>query len=175
MNAAVSRIKPSKKSTPEPLKTPVVVKKDAKESAIQVVESGSCPTLTGKSTLGYDVGRDPSDALHLRIRSNSGNGRFSKDFLPLQALMDALGKAQSPITSGTFRAVCRRVSANQGGFLLAVFAHKGLVQRLPNKLRGFALGPTFQAGATQLTKPAASARSSSKPKKEKAVAKSSKK
>jgi hypothetical protein len=172
MNAAPSKTKPSKKPQPA---TPVVSKTKGKDGDIHVVESGSCPTLTGKSTLGYDVGRDPSDALHLRIRSNSGNGRFSKDFLPLQALMDALGKAKPPITSGTFRAVCRAKSANQAPFLLAVFAHKGLVQRLPGKLRGFALGPTFQAGATQLTKPAAPAPSSSKPKKEKAVAKSSKK
>jgi len=172
MNAAVSKSKPSKKSAPQPVAVPVS-NKDARESPIQVVESGSCPTLTGGSTLGFDVGRDTNSTLFLRIRSNSAQGKFNKHWFPLSSLMDALGSAKGPITSGTLRTtVCKRVSANQGGFLLAVFAHKGLVQRLPNKLRGFALGPAFSSGSKSLTQPAAASGTSAKPLKAKAVAKS---
>ena len=170
MNAAVSKSKPKKAAAPKPV-TPPPSKPDAKGSAVQVVESGACPSLTGGSTLGFDVGRDADSTLYLRIRSNSAQGKFNKRWVPLGSLMDAVGSAKGPITSGTLRTVCKRVSANQGGFLLAVFAHKGLVQRLPNKLRGFALGPSFQAGAAQLTKPAASG-AAAKPLKAKAVAKS---
>jgi len=128
-----------------------VSNKDAKESPIQVVESGSCPTLTGGSTLGYDVGRDNNSTLFLRIRSNSAQGKFNKHWVPLSSLMDALEKARLPITCATFQSVCRHKSANQSGFLLSVFLAKGLVQRLPDKQRGYGLGPTFQAGAKQLS------------------------
>jgi len=170
MNAAVSKAKPSKKSAPQPVAIPVS-NKDAKESPIQVVESGSCASLTGGSTLGFDVGRDSNSTLFLRIRSNSAQGKFNKHWVPLNSLMDALGSAKGPITSGTLRSVCRRVSANQSGFLLSLLLSRGLVQRLPDKQRGYALGPAFSAGTKQLAKPAASA-PSAKPLKAKAAAKS---
>ena len=169
MNAAVSKAKLSKKIPPQ-AGTPVASKSETREGVIQVIESGSCPTLTGKSTLGYDVGRDADSTLFLRIRSNSAQGKFNKHWVPLSSLMDALEKARLPITCATFQSVCRHKSANQSGFLLSVFLAKGLVQRLPDKQRGYAIGPSFTAGAKQLTKPAASG-ASAKPLKAKAVAK----
>lgn len=172
MNASVSKTKPSKK-TQQPAAVPALSKKGEKDAGITVLESGSCPSLTGQSTLRYEVGRGEDAALYLRLVSNSGRGKFHRRPIALAPMMDALGSAKGPITSGTLRSVCRRMSANQGGFLLAVFAHKGLVQRLPNKLRGFSLGPAFQAGA--LAQPTAGSSGSAKPLRGKAVGKSSKK
>ena len=170
MNAAVSKSKPTKAAAQKPV-TPPPSKPDAKGSAVQVVESGACPSLTGGSTLGFDVGRDANSTLYLRIRSNSATGKFNKHWQPLSSLTEELEKAKPPITCATLQSVCRHKSANQGGFLLSIFLHKGLVQRLPDKQRGYGLGPSFQAGAKQLTKPDASV-SATKPLKAKAVPKS---
>ena len=137
MNAAVSKAKPKTTAAPPPSKP------DAKPSSIQVVESGSCPTLSGQSTLRYEVGKDKDAALHLRIVSNSGRGKFHRKFIPLSPLMEALERSKEPITSGTLRTVCKRMSANQGGFLLSVFLGKGLIERLPGKERGYALSKAF--------------------------------
>jgi hypothetical protein len=128
----------------------------AKDDSMQIVESGSCPSLTGRSTLRYEVAKDRDSALHLRIVSNSGHGKFHRKFVPLAPLMSSLERAKGAITSGTLRSVCRGMSVNQGGFLLSVFLGKGLVERLPGKERGYALSKAFPSGGKPLAKPAAS-------------------
>ena len=132
---------------------PAAPKKDV---SMQIVESGSCPSLTGQSTLRYEVGKGQDGALHVRIVSNSGTGKFHRKFIPLAPLVTALEKAKGPITSGTLRMVCQHMSANQGGFLLSVFLGKGLIERLPGKERGYALSKAFPSGTKSLAKPAAS-------------------
>jgi hypothetical protein len=42
-----------------------------------VLKTGSCPSLTGASTLTYEIGTD-ADGIVFRITGNSGGGVFGK-------------------------------------------------------------------------------------------------
>ena len=47
------------------------------EQDIQTLKQGICPTSSGKSNLGYQVGTDESDSILIRSSSNDGGGLFS--------------------------------------------------------------------------------------------------
>jgi len=140
-------------------------KKAETEHTARVIESGSCPSLSGRSQIGYDVGTNAESTLLIRIRSNSGTGGFNAAWFPLTAILQALEKAEPPITSATLRSVTRKCSANNAGFLLAVFKHRGLITPLPDKQRGYALSPDFHVGMKQLREGSKATPTKAKPRK----------
>ena len=88
------------------------------KSPVQVLKEGSCPTSSGKSILGYQVGTDDSGAIYLKVASNDGGGFFSNEwicFTDIQAAIEAWPVDQG-ITSMTFRKIFRGKSANTPGF-----------------------------------------------------------
>jgi hypothetical protein len=107
-----------------PAKTPR--SKPQTTASPSVLKTGTCPSLTGASTLTYEIGTD-AGGIAFRITGNSGGGLFGKEWVPWSALEPAL--ENSPITAGTLRraGVCRGKSANTPGFLLAVLKAEGLV------------------------------------------------
>ncbi len=48
------------------------------------LKRGTCPTLTDKSDLGYEIGVDSRGEVQLRVVENSGSGSFSDDWVALQ-------------------------------------------------------------------------------------------
>jgi hypothetical protein len=50
--------------------------------SIKPLRSATCPALSGKSTLTYDVGRDQSKDIHFRVTANDGGGFFSAEWVP---------------------------------------------------------------------------------------------
>lgn len=96
---------------------------------IRVLKSWSCPSLSGKSKLGYEIGCDPESAIHIRVSTNTGTGFFSKDWVPWAQVQQVLDKhARKPITSHTLSPIYKGRSVNTAGFLLAALKHAGLVQ-----------------------------------------------
>jgi hypothetical protein len=107
------------------------------ETPVQVLKEGTCPTSSGKSTLGYQVGIDDSGAILLRVSSNDGGGFFSNEwiaFTDIQAALKAWPDDQG-ITSMTFRKIFRGKSSNTPGFLIAVLVAEGLLEPMPGKSR----------------------------------------
>ena len=50
------------------------MKKNSEDNPdIKVLKTATCPTLSGKSTLTYQIGLTPESVVHLRITKNSGN------------------------------------------------------------------------------------------------------
>ena len=66
---------PATKKNPENPKNPV-----------QVLKEANCPTSSGKSILGYQVGTDGSGAIHLKVSSNDGGGFFSNEWISYLSL-----------------------------------------------------------------------------------------
>ena len=61
---------------------------------VRVLRAATCPSLSGKSTLTYELGCDGASALQLRIAKNSGRGMFSTAWVPWErvgALLDGHG------------------------------------------------------------------------------------
>ena len=97
---------------------------------LRVLKQSTCPSLSGASTLTYEIGADANGALYFRITGNSGGGLFGKEWVAWSAIEPAL--ADSPITAGSLKraGVCTGKSANTPGFLLAVLKAEGLVTSL---------------------------------------------
>lgn len=110
---------------------------DTTENPNQVLKQGTCPTSSGKSTLGYEVGMDDSGEIHLRVSSNNGGGFFSNEWVSYTAIQVALNNwpADQGVTSMTFHKIFRGKSANTPGFLIAVLCAEGIIEPMGEKKR----------------------------------------
>ena len=107
---------------------------------VRVLKTGSCPSLTGKSKLTYEIGAGPAADLHVRISRNSGTGYFNSFWVKWTDLLKVLEKARGePITSFTLRPLYAGRSVNTAGFLLAALMNEGLVQRIEDRPRCYRL------------------------------------
>lgn len=105
---------------------------------MHTLKSGSCPTLSGSSTLAYAVGIDAQTRTCISITGASGGGLYSGEPVPFKDIQNALKKSD-PITSSALREVFTSRSSNTPGFLLAVLVKEKLVEPLPDKMRHFRL------------------------------------
>jgi hypothetical protein len=107
------------------------------QNPVQILKEATCPTSSGKSILGYQVGTDDSGAIFLKVTSNDGGGFFSNEwiaFTDIQAAIEAWPEDQG-ITSMTFRKIFRGKSANTPGFLVAVLCAEGIIEPMADKKR----------------------------------------
>ena len=104
---------------------------------MRVLKTATCKTLSGKSTLTYQVGITPDSVVHIRITKNSGGGFFSDEWISYDAVQAALKKRREgqAITSFLLAQVFKGKSANNSSFLLAALKHLNLVRPLKGKQR----------------------------------------
>ena len=106
---------------------------------IRVLKIGSCPSLSGKSTLTYELGCTSDSEIQIRIKANSGGGFFSQEWISLKSIEDVLENTAegTPLTTTALLPIFSGKSVNTAGFLLAVLKEVGLVRPLENKQRCF--------------------------------------
>lgn len=97
------------------------------EHLIRVLRRNSCPSLTGRSTLGYELGLKDESELYLRLVSNTGSGFYSKHWVACSMLEPVINGA-SQLTSTAFKSLFPNQSVNTGGFVMAVVKALGLIQ-----------------------------------------------
>ena len=114
------------------------MKKSSPESEpkIKPLRKSTCPTLSCKATLTYELGQDSSKALSFRVTENEGGGFFSSEWLPWKDIEVAI-YADEPVTSICLRSLFKGKSVNTSGFLMAVLVAEGLLEALPDKKRLF--------------------------------------
>tara|TARA_R110001592_G_scaffold20023_4_gene81784 strand:- start:2483 stop:2935 length:453 start_codon:yes stop_codon:yes gene_type:complete len=106
---------------------------------IQTLKSPTCPTISRKSNLSYELGQDPAKAFHYRIVSCDGGGFFSPEWIAWTAIQAAIKKSVGPLTSLCLRPLFQGKSVNSSGYLLAALVAEGLLEPLPKKIRHFRL------------------------------------
>ena len=121
--------KPESIKTPEPIKQPEAGKKE--EPGVRVVKAAACPSLSGKSTLTYEVGVNGKSEVHLRVTANTNAGAFCTDWTELKSIRTALDRApkHETVTSDLLVPLFRERSANMPGFLWSLLLREGLVRR----------------------------------------------
>jgi hypothetical protein len=102
------------------------------ETDVCVLKTGSCDSVSGKSTLTYHIGESPDGEIHLRVHANTAAGFFSQEWVPLESIDKALG---SHFTSSALQSVFTGKSQNTPAFMLAVLLQEGLVIRATDKKR----------------------------------------
>lgn len=111
-------------------------------SAIRVLKTATCPTLSGKSKLTYQIGCMGKADIQFRISANSNPGYFNDDWVSLREIQEELDKVPSgkPFTSFNLVPIFRGKSMNSPGFLFAALKQEGLVDRSKENQRCYAFG-----------------------------------
>jgi hypothetical protein len=105
------------------------------EPNIRILKIASCPSITKKSTLTYQIGCTPECAIQLRIYTNSAAGFFSQEWVPWPAIDEALSQGGGEFNSLVLQPLFKGKSMNNPAFLLAVLLSEGLVGPAPGKQR----------------------------------------
>ena len=154
---------PSTKNNPQNPNNP--------KTLIQILKEATCPTSTGKSTLGYQIQIDEAGDIFIAVTSNSGGGFFTVGeqiaYRDLRAALDSWPDDQA-LTSMALRKLYKGKSANNPGFLCAVLVAEGLLAPVSGKTRVQQVcdpGP-FLAQVKELKATAAGASPGAKPKAE---------
>lgn len=113
---------------------------------VRILKVGSCPTLSGKSTLTYHVGFEGTADILFRVYANSGGGFFSNEWVAASDIQGALSKS-ALITAFSLHPIFKGKSANTAGFLLAVLKEESLIGRSTENPRCYAAteSPEFVA------------------------------
>ena len=100
------------------------------EVPVRVLKNGSCPNLSGKSTLSYRVGVNEAGEIMLQLVGNSNPGCFNNEWVKYADVQVLLAKEDQgkAITSFTLVPLYRGKSTNSPSFLFAVLKQEGLVQ-----------------------------------------------
>ena len=103
-------------------------KDETEVDPIEVIYQGECPSISGRSTLTYAIGRHSEDGkLHLAITGNSGKGIFAADWAPASAIQEVVLGAFG-LTGASFHGLHEGRSRNTGAFILAAIKALGLVR-----------------------------------------------
>ena len=94
----------------------------------KIIKTATCKSSSGQSTLTYNIGKDQS-GIHFRIYGNTGSGFFSKEWISLADIQEAISKSSKPFTSAVLQPLFHGKSINTPAFMLAVLLNEGLVKR----------------------------------------------
>ena len=104
-------------------------------SSIRILKMGSCPSLSGKSTLTYHIGCNEKSKILFRIANNTGGGFFSKEWIALDTILNIFDQQpdNKPIVSLLLYPLFQGKSLNTPAFLLAMLRQEGLVSQLEDQ------------------------------------------
>ena len=105
------------------------MKKETSIETIRTLKTGNCSSRSGKSKLTYLIGADANSDIHFRIDSNTGNGFFNNDWMPLETLLELLGKSGGAFTSFALYPLLKGKSNNTPAFIIAALLEEGFIHR----------------------------------------------
>ncbi len=105
---------------------------------MRFVKRGRCPSLSGKSTLAYEIGCNDKSDLHFRIVGNSNPGAYNDDWVSLSLMekkFDLFCPNGAPVTSDAIAGSFAGKSQNTPGFVFAALKNEGFVRASTQKPR----------------------------------------
>lgn len=109
---------------------------------MRILKVGTCPSLSGRSQLTFNIGCDTEGAIHFRIVANTGSGQFNADWIAISLIEKLLSEhpASTPMTSAALNPVFRGRSSNSPAFLFAALKAELLVLPGDTKDSGYTQG-----------------------------------
>ena len=107
------------------------------EDTMHIIKTSTCKTLSGKSTLTYQIGTQDDSSVHVRITKNTGGGFFSDEWISLNDIQSVLDEHPegTPVTSFLLQPLFHGKSVNTPGFVLSVLVHEKLLRPTKGKKR----------------------------------------
>lgn len=145
-----------KKKAPSKKKSATSAKKTKVDApSLKIIQTSKCQTISGKSTLTYNVGVDDKGHIAVRVFSNSGGGFFSNEWVLIDDITALLGDVTGEhITSINLIPLFKGKSVNTPGYLIAVLLNEKLLRPFEDKKRQFTYtgAKTLQTKATKRKK-----------------------
>jgi len=112
--------------------------------ALTVINSGTCKSLTNKSTIGFSILCNSEKKVFLKLNSNSGGGFFSTEPVSLDEVLNTLKQVSDDksLTAFYLHKLFRGRSSNSAGFLMSVLLHLQIVKNKAGKQRHYELCKT---------------------------------
>lgn len=110
-----------------------------KPQQLRVIKVGAFPSLSARSTLGYQLACTSDSDVLVRLVSNTGTGVYSQEWVRFALILDLLPPGK-PLTFSALQLLFKGRSANTSGFLLAVLKGLGVVRLVEGNLRCHELG-----------------------------------
>ena len=136
---------------------------------IRILKEASCPSLSERTTLTYHIGCNEYNDILFRIHSNSGTGKFNREWVPSGDMLELIYESKKPFSWKVLYPLVKGKSVNTPCFLLAALLYEGLLQPL-DRLYEQKSSAEFQDRMKELMK-----KSQKKPRRKPAAAKTAKK
>lgn len=106
---------------------------------VRVLKADTCPTLSGRGSLKYEIGTDDAAKVAIRLTGNTGGGFFNGDWVPFDAVSKILQSpyVQKGLTSTAFVPIFRGKSMNSPSFLAGVLKAEGVIRLQEGKTRSY--------------------------------------
>ena len=110
---------------------------NSEDTSMRIIKKATCKTLSGKSTLTYQIAVNPDDAIYIRVAGNNGGGCYSDEFVAYDDIQAALENDDegAAITSLRLTPLFKGKSVNTPSFLLGILKDLRLVRPMKNKQR----------------------------------------
>ena len=109
---------------------------------MKILKTAECPSLSGKSTLTYQVGSNSDNEVFIKLAGNSGGGRYSPDWVSLEEIYTVLASQKKPITSGALQDLYQGKSSNNDSFTTAILLKESLLKISPGNSHYDLIGQT---------------------------------
>ncbi|PLX92374.1 MAG: hypothetical protein C0621_09595 [Desulfuromonas sp.] len=100
---------------------------------MDIIKRESCSSISERSVLTYEIGRDESNHLHIRISDNSGNGHICDHWIAMGAVLEIIENRNVAFTGRDLHPLFKGKSVNTAHFLLAALKNEGVAK--PEKRR----------------------------------------
>ena len=110
------------------------------DTSMRVIQTATTKSISGRSSLTYQLGCTPEDKVHIRITKNSGNGFVNTSWYSIDDIHKVLanGSKSGPLTSYLLEPLIKG-SSNTPAFVMAALMNERLLRVLKGKKRGHEL------------------------------------
>jgi len=97
---------------------------------IRILQKSTCPSLSERSTLTYQIGCNEHNDILFRIHGNSGTGKFNREWVPSGDMLELIYESKKPFSWKVLHPLVKGKSVNTACFLMAALKNEGLLQPL---------------------------------------------
>lgn len=109
---------------------------DTKDPEIPILQSDQCLSLSGRSTLTFELGTDHAKRLHLRVTHNTGKGHHNPAWVAYDQIEPLLMQAPT-LSASALATLFQGTSVNTAGFVMAVLKHLGAIEAIPEQRHAY--------------------------------------
>jgi len=94
---------------------------------VRILKEATCPSLSERSTLTYQIGCNDNNDILFRIHKNSGTGKFNREWVAAGDMLEMIYEAKQPFSWKALYPLVEGKSVNTACFLMAALKSEGLI------------------------------------------------